>query len=500
MLRRSVWVVLAALLVLFAAVGAFAVQAFEGGQRPLTLTATESGSLPHLSAADAAAQAWASDAALFRVHATEGSPIEARVDPPFLYDTSPDPLVGNGRAVAWTYTYAAQSQPGKLFFASVGGDGAVLYQRALVDPTYGCCYAESVSDSPDGSSTFHRVAPSPPTYPVVSTPILDADDAFARVAARPEFAEFPADHPVFQAFLELMPGPDGHALWGITYRTATYFAAYALVDAHNGTVHHVSAWPTTQPPCCDPVPPTPTPVPPDPCCRPDDHHAEYGLTLGPTRNVQYVNFPVEEPRYAREARIVVQLTSVLPLADEAVLQVYDTDMRPLARASGRDTLEAVLTSFPTQGVYQAVLTLPTPVREIAATVTVDVLYDAVPSPAPTSYAFSGVTYPWSGDAYLPLWFQERAQPTQLTLRWTPVLATDELELALLDPYGNEIATARAEDGATEVALDVPPDQDCCYTAVVRNLVRAPVEVPFELEVAVMPWEEPYPTHHPVHAH
>lgn len=487
MLRRSVWVVLAALVVLFAAVGAFAVQAFEGGQRPIVLTATESGSLPHFAAADAAAKGWASDAGLFRVHATEGAPLEGRVDPPFLYDTSPDPLVGNGRAVAWTFAYAAPSQPGKLFFVTVGGDGALLYQRALVDPSYACCYAHSIAVSDDGS-TVHSTAPTRPAYPVLATPGLDADEAFARVADDQAFANFSLDHPVFQAFLELMPGPDGHPAWGVTYRTATFYAAFALVDAQNGTIHHLSGWPSTQPPCCD-TPPTPTPVPPEPCCPANDYHAEHGFTLGPSRNYHEINFPVESPRYAREARVVVQLSSVLPLVDEAVLQVYDDHMRPLARASGRDTLEVVLTSFPSQGVYRAVLNLPMPLRDVHATVEVDVLHDPVAHPAPASYTFEGTTYAWGGEVYANLWFHERAQPTQLTLRWTPVLAVDDLELALLDAYGNEIASAHAPQGGTEATLEVPEGLECCLTAIVRNAVGTPSEVPFELEVAVEPSPE-----------
>jgi hypothetical protein len=497
--RRSLWVVLAALLILSAG-AVLAVQAFGGGARPIVLNEVESGALPHFAAAEQAAEAWDADAILLGVRATEGKPLEGRVDPPFLYDTSPDPLVGNGRAVAWTFSYAAPAQHGKLFHVTVGGDGALLYQRALAFPTfYGCCYAVAEPASSPSSSGDGVVVSSEPAHfapPALSAPALDADEAFARVADHPAFANFSLDHPVFQAFLELGPGPEGRPVWGIGYRTATFYAVSAAVDATNGTVLHVSAWPSLEPPCCDPRPVPPTPPMPPPCCPAEDHHATYRATLGPSRASHTVNFPMDSPRYAREARVLVTLDSTLPLAGDAVLQVYDGDMRPLARVTGAGMLEVVLTGFPSMGVYHAEITLPAPLVDVAAEIAVDVLYDAQPHAAPAAYAFQGATYPWGAQTYLPMWFDEQARPTHLTLRWEPG-PLEDLELVLVDQYGNEVATA---GGAGEATLDVPEDEGCCMMVIVRNAVQGPAQVPFDLDVEVAPWSPEHDDGHYGHYH
>lgn len=482
--RRSLWVVLAALVVLSAGVIA-AVQAFGGGARPIVLNEVESGALPHFAVAEQAAKAWDADARLVSVHATEGKPLDGRVDPPFLYDTSPDPLVGNGRAVAWTFSYLAPEKQDRFFHVTVGGDGAVLYQRALAFPTY-CCYPVAEAAPASSGDGVVVASSAPPSPPVLAAPTLDADEAFARVAERPEFADFAADHPVFQAFLQLVPGPENHSAWSVGYHTATFYAASALVDAANGTVYEVYAWPSVEPPCCEPQPPEPPqpPTPPPPCCPAEDHHASYSATLGPSRSVHTVNFPLDSPRYAREARVAVTLEGGLPLAGDAVLQVYDGEMRPLARATGAGALEVVLRSFPSQGVYHAEVSLPTPLADVGVEIQVDVLYDPAPHPAPASYAFQGATYAWGGPTYLPMWFQDMAQPTRLTLRWDARTPLEDLELVLLDAYGNEVATAR---GDGEAVLEAPEAEGCCMTALVRNAVQGPAQVPFELDVEVAPW-------------
>jgi hypothetical protein len=292
-----------------------------------------------------------------------------------------------------------------------------------------------------------------------------------------------------------MPGPEGGPAWSITYRTATVFAADAVVDATDGTVRHVSAWPGYQPPCCDPNPEPPTPPEPTPCCPADDHHASYRATLGPSRPTHTVSFPVESPRFAREARVSVTLDPTLPLVGDAVLQVYDGDMRPLARAAGAGALEVVLHGFPSQGVYRAELSLPQPLADVGAEVAVEVLYDPTPHALPPAYVFQGASSPWGGQTYVSLWFQEQGVPTSLALRWDAASPLDDLELVLLDAYGNEVATAR---GAGEATLDVPAGSDCCMTAVLRNVVNGPSQVPFELTVEVAPWENGPWQGHPVY--
>lgn len=493
--RRALWATLAVAFLLAAAVGAFAVQAWSGGAREIVLTGTESGLLPLLPIADAAAASWHDDALLMTAAATEGKPIDGRVDPPFLYDTSPDPLVGNAMAVAWTFAYVSPSEPGKILFVTVGGDQSIVYQRALVDPSYGCCV--TVSHSTHGSvsaSPSHDEEPSPPEALV--RPTLDSHDAFAKVAERPEFASFAADHPVFQAFLVLDRGYDRNPVWNIGYRTATYFSAHASVDAATGEVLSVNAWPSPPSPpvvcegdCGEPQPPEP-----HPCCpAPEDYSETFRTTLGPSRPMTTYNVIVEGYQYAEQMRVAIQPTheiAALP-TDEMTLQVLDGSGRPVATRTFTGAHEAVIEEFGGPGMYQVMIHMGVPLRDVVVDVAIEVDYAKTPLPRPTEHAYEGLAYPHGGQTWVNLWYPDQ-RATTLLLEWTAATPADGLELALHDSLGNEIATVRATfmaPGEQALSLDVPTDDErCCLTAVVRNLNPAFTAQAFRLTVMVEDWQ------------
>lgn len=501
--RRTLLALTAATLVASTAVGALAVQALGGGPKPIVLSGVESGMLPLADAADQAARAWQRDAYLVRAMATEGAPLDGRVDPPFLYDTSPDPLVGNGRAVAWTFAYASPAEPGRLFFATVGGDGSVLYRRALVDPHGGCCYAMVAEGSARGSPSdapvrghHGRGAGGPAPLARVS---YDADGALARVADHPGFRDFAADHPVFQASLELAQGPEGRPAWSITYRTATAYGAAAVVDASTGDTLRVDAWPHA-------VEPQPYPAPPPephPCCAPRDHHETYHSRLGPGRQEHRVAVPVESAEHAREVVVRAGVEGALPVVQEAVLQVLDGNGRPLAHARGGPVLEARVEAFADPGPYTAVLYLTSNVAEVATVLDVRVRYAPDPRPPAREARFESAVHPWGGTAYFPLAFST-GMPTRVTLEWAASLPTDGMELSITDQHGNEVEAVRQEGGGGSLALDVPPGL-CCLQAVVRNAGEGLQEQRFGLVVEIGPWwrgdaaEEGAGVHHG-HAH
>lgn len=498
--RRSLMALTAATLLLSAAVGALAVGAMGGGPRPLVLPDVESGALPLLPTADAAARAWRPDAYLVAAAATEGRPPEGRVDPPFLYDTSADPLVGNGRSLAWSYAYASPGEASKLLFVTVGGDGGVLYQRAMADPTRAgsCCatderaaYAERAGAD---SSAYYHGSSAPPALPRIA---LDADEAVSRVVDHPAFADFALDHPVFTAMHALAPGPHGRPAWHVAYRTDTVFSAFAVVDASTGEVLRVDAAPFTG--CCAaPATPTPaTPVPthppephPDPrCCAPADRHEEFRVRLGPGMPSHQIWIPVEAPDYARSLHVVARQDRSGLALDEVQMRVTDGEGRPLASEKQRGDVEAKLRSFPSRGVYGVQLSLPAPLREVVLHVRVDLLHNPVPDAAPASYSFRDALMPMGGASHVPLSFPYGATPTHARLEWTQSTGTGGVEVALLDRYGNEVHSTRSEGpivGTGSATLDVPLalDRECCSALVIRTVGVNAEELRFHLEVRV----------------
>jgi len=227
----------------------------------IVLPHDESGAGPLREVADSAARGWADGPTLVRVATTEGAPLDGRVDPPFAYDTSTDPHVGDGRALVWTFSYTAPSKGGEVFHASVGGDGSLLYARSLPDATWGCCIAymhvATASSTGDDGSYDPAIAPRKAPLPIAFR--IDAPEAYERVLGRAEFDGFAIDHPVFLATTELLSDGRG-AVWSLAYHTATGYSADAAVDADTGEVLSVSAWPSRDPPpppcydCCGACP------------------------------------------------------------------------------------------------------------------------------------------------------------------------------------------------------------------------------------------------------
>lgn len=520
MSRRTLVVALAILLA-SSALGALAVQAIsEDRPAPPVVPATESGALAHFDAANAAAAAWRDDAVLMRVGATEGKQVDARIDPPFLWDTSGDAFVGNGAALVWTFTYASPSLRGAAsYWVSLGGDGSLLYARELPNPFW-CC-VEHVGHASGSAPTASHDAPVD-RMPAV-TASIDAPTAVAAIADRPEFVAFHLDHPVFMANLELVPHNETSSVWLVGYRTATHYGAMAAVDAQSGEVLHVGARPQ---PCCEPLPVPPTPVDPDPCCRPEDFSQSY-TTRVHSGTVEEINFPVEDATWLESATIRLRADE-LPVHERMEARILDGSWRELARVDVDGETELVFDELPVRGQYTVMLERRSdlvqwaglPLEAALVDVAVDIVYADAPRERPTAWTFSGAT--WGGEQWFDLGIDgedwTRMVPTGITLTYTPEMPGDTMELVLYDKWGNEVDAIegdRFSTSAQTLHLDIPSTlhdwdewEDCCYQATIRH--HAPggfyKETPFHVELTVRPFERqempaPMPTEHAHdHAH
>lgn len=519
--RRAAALGIAALLV-STVLGALAVQAVSDGRGPApVLPTTESGALPHFTLANAQAAAWDADAVLVRVGATEGPQVDGRIDPPFLWDTSGDPVHGNGAAVVWTFAYWAPERSDASYWVAVGGDGSLLYARELPNP-YFCCvdYVAAAEPVPahHGETVAASSVPAMPAPRAVSATI-DAPAALASVLDDPAFVNFSLDHPVYMAHLELVPNwENDHSVWLIGYRTATYYGAGAAVDAHTGEVLGVGAWPRYAP-CCDPIV-VPPPPPPEPCCRPADLHETYQGSLGDSYDI---GFPIEQAGWLQELTVTATVQDEeLPLDDGYVLDLIDSNGRILARehGSGASTIGITLNAVPTTGLYSVHLKRPetqpiylpatdllrgdTPVE-----IVVDVLYADAPQPRPMTWTYMGEVWTNSEN-----WLSLYAEDTN----WRPLRAQSlllmidipqpgmEIELAVVDNWGNDVAsttTGPLASGTWTLTLDVPnAGYDCCYIAAIRSYTPVGIGIgtqtlPYALEVTMAPWEaeeQPQPYH------
>jgi hypothetical protein len=497
MQKRSMWVILLAALVVSSAIGALAVQAVDN-RRPaaIELPQVESGALVHREAADLDAAGWQRDAVLVHVAATEGIPVHGRVDPPLAWDTTDDPFVGNGKALVWTVTYASPSVEGSAFWVSIGGDGGVLYARELRVP-YWCCHEVAVDAvSTSSSSPPSEPAPAPMSRGVYA--LIDAPEAMASVAHRPEFEAFAEDHPVFLSNIELVPGED-HSMWLLSYQTATVYGAAAVVDAKTGEVLHIGEWPSPQPPCCTPPPP------PVPCCQPPDHHATSEGTVG-TQPLS-VEFPVNDVHWLGTLRVEAEIADALP-TESFTLEVFDSLGRIVWRTTGNGQLSADIFPALTSGVYTASLqtfqSRGLPLRDVAASLRVDVEYnDYVGNWMGATSTFYGDITPMS-ETTIPLHNEFGLTASALFLSWPRNLPRDNLEIDILDDEGNVWASARGSEiefGTGTLELELPESM-CCLSAVVRHVGEGVQSVEFTLLAAFERPDVAYsePTHHREHAH
>ncbi len=483
---RSLIVVVSAVALVTAALAAVAFGSLAGESRKRIVVPSEEASAGVLlPIAVEAASAWDADAFLVRAFATEGAPVDGRVDPPMIYDTTPDASVGNGLAVVWTFSFAAPSKGSVLRFVSVGGDKSILYDREIPDPEYGCCVAYE-------HAAHDAYASHPPPGPRAAAFAIGADEAVSKIADREEFRAFADDHPQFQAFL-LLHADGERSVWTIAYRTASFFHATAVVDAATGDVAFVDAWPSTRPtpPCCDPHPVSPVPPPPEPYV-PADYSAEYSAVLGPSQSSFGVNVPLDSRFYARELRVAVEVEGAL-VVDEFAFRLVDAEGREIYREKGSGAFEAVVTSFSWEGAYYAELVTARPLaHDVPVTVRASVDYEPGEANAPAADgAFTGEAYAWGGEQWYAI-HPDGAPVTgvRLTLSWNRALPTEKLELVLHDDLGNPIARASGDAAAPPGAQSIVLERDVGRVPSFHVTVRSPqpgfTNVPFTLAVEWLP--------------
>lgn len=498
-MSNRIWIPAGAITLILVA-GVIAVQATPPEPaRPPTVPAEASGALEHLVAADALAASWSEDARLIRVHATEGVLLARAADPPFLYDTSGDAVVGDGLALAWTFAYLASDRPHETYFATIGGDGSTLYARALDTPY--CCYDAVLEASP---AVHHGTNDTTSTRPAELTATFDASGAAASLADRPEFAGFGEDHPVFQAAFELAPRYDG-AAWLVTFHTAMGYSATGVVDADDGEVLEVYAYPSWTPPCCPtpptPVPPTPT-DPPQPCCRPEDVREEFSGRVGGTSGLFDAYFEMGDAAWLSSLTVVATLGDTLP-GESYVLDVADGHGRIVGRATGSDTLVVELTEAPSAwGRYSAyVYPDGLSAREATVDLKVAALFADAPDLGGSAYTFHGDAWGGGYSSWLSLDLQ-REVPVELALSWEPTLGS-EFELVLVDRLGNEVASVRSDKaslGPQTLVLAVEDPEPWGMSVEVRQHGTASIgsfsTTPWTLGVLTAPWEGQDPRYHP----
>ncbi|HLE98171.1 MAG TPA: hypothetical protein VI997_12435 [Candidatus Thermoplasmatota archaeon] len=458
----------------------------------IVLPHDESGAGPLREVADSAARGWADGPTLVRVATTEGAPLDGRVDPPFAYDTSTDPHVGDGRALVWTFSYTAPSKGGEVFHASVGGDGSLLYARSLPDATWGCCIAymhvATASSTGDDGSYDPAIAPRKAPLPIAFR--IDAPEAYERVLGRAEFDGFAIDHPVFLATTELLSDGRG-AVWSLAYHTATGYSADAAVDADTGEVLSVSAWPSRDPP----------PPPCYDCCGacpgswpPQDFEGEWSGSLGRDYPWFAAQVSVEAAAYARSLHVEGEVQDALP-GEEFVLTVTDASGFELARTRGGASLELDVSEFPTQGAYLARIEgrVPRAVGEAPVLLRASLDYGEEPTSFPPSIRHgSGEVWGWQTDRWYPLDLGRPAEVVTVTLAWTRAEPTQALELVLLDNMGNPVARAAGEPveaGDSSVTLEARGLREPYAGLRVRALGPAAAPIPFALEIAAVYSEE-----------
>lgn len=355
-LRMDRWTVVAAVLAL-ALPGALAgcIARSQGG---LDAASGDSGAAPgpveaaaHLARARELAGGWRADARLVGVFATEGAPVDLE-DPPLLFDTSTDPVVGDGLALVWTYAFAAPGER-RSFFVAIDGAGALRYADDLPSFSFGhpmpVAYAES----------------SPSPRPAEPEPLADLPDAVVAssaaagaVAANATAQAWLAEHPVSFARVHLASSPEGPA-WMVLRATSTGYALHALVDAKTLAVTDVNRFPDDffpEPPhpcpadaSCDPYEPQPPPVP-----APESHARSVSVdAFNPRAEWPFVLGAVE---WAAEIVVRADAGGATPL-EAVTVSVFDPYGSLVASAAGTGALEIPIEheDFPWGGEYRVVV-------------------------------------------------------------------------------------------------------------------------------------------------
>ncbi|HWG90179.1 MAG TPA: hypothetical protein VNZ52_04940, partial [Candidatus Thermoplasmatota archaeon] len=181
-----------------------------GGAPPAS--ATESDALEHLQAARDEAALWNPQARLVAIHGTEGAPLSP-ANPPFVWDTSMDPTVGNGQALVWTYAFIVEGSEEKAFFVSMSGSGERLYAQAIKYPYgfggYGYHGGGAVAHAEDASSEpcCNESPPEHRPVPEIGTPTIGSGAAaLAAAAGHAAFNDFATLHPVHQVAVTMFAG------------------------------------------------------------------------------------------------------------------------------------------------------------------------------------------------------------------------------------------------------------------------------------------------------
>lgn len=425
-------------------------------QRPALDTAladppVEVSALAHAGRAQTEALGWSGEARLVGILATEGEPIGDNVDPPLFWNTVGDPVVGNGKAVVWTYAYAGPEN-GVLYYVSVGADGAVLYARELPLPYY-WTMNERAHPASDGACCAKSMPAEPPAQPALALPALDSDAAIAVADSDEAFRTFGEAHPRHQVQI-VLGGDGGNAVWAFVKRTATYFGASAAVDGASGALLHSASWP--QPPGpCDACPPPPPPVPP----RPADHaEAWSGVLPGRVSSGGYADgrattsFPVESAHWFRAATVHVELDT-LP-NEYARLRLVDPLGQVVWETGGSSVLDAVV-PWGIEGEYTVELIGDgATLRDVPFEASIAVVYG---EPGWTEVLTqAGVLAPWAPAFEMPFSVGAQARELKLAVAFGDAVPTDGVRYRLEGPGYDEVVEMSPVE-AFDVVLDSPAE-------------------------------------------
>lgn len=425
--------------------------------------------LAHAANARALAAEWRSDATLVAVFAMEGAPVDVE-DPPFLFDTSQDFAVGDGRALVWTYAFSAPNAS-RTFFAAMDASGVARYADDLPAGAYGGYPVRPVAVAPaepahaHGSSSIHAHAEEPAPFPPIGDASLRSADAAALLAANETARAWLAEHPVSVARLQIAPAPGGET-WMISRSTATGYALAAVVDASTLALRELHRFPEDlwvdppQPPCaadamCRPGEPQP-PSPP-----PAESHSRTVTVDAFNLRVDWP-FPVSGFEWAADVVVRADVGGATPL-DEVTIQVYDPMGVVVGRATGTGSLEVAFEhgeDFPWGGEYRVAVVPQVPgatPREIA--LTADVNYtrwlggasyqvDSMGGYVRMRQVVEHLVRVEEGSTLLRIRYSFDEQPVTLPARAT---------LALYDPEGNEVAVGGSPGGTFEAESPMAGD-------------------------------------------
>ncbi|HEX2021623.1 MAG TPA: hypothetical protein VHH36_02865, partial [Candidatus Thermoplasmatota archaeon] len=402
----------------------------------------------------------------------------------------------------WTFGYASPSEPesDRVFFVSVGGDGSLMYARALSPPFRPMVeavpvevhHASAHGDEAVASYEAKETSSTPPAPVGIGPVAVDSVAAVAAAVARPEFADFALDHPVFEASAILTREAEDRVAWMISFHTATGYASSAVVDAQTGDVIRASRggmW------CCPtypepPMPPEP-PQPPTPCCRPEDYAESFSGSFGSSGTFE-ASFPVFGAQWLQAATVTATVGGEQLLnPEEVTLRVYDGSRHVLGESTLSQGLSVVVDRLVRGEVLSAELSQGgLLLDDVPATIDVSVAYADSPRSLAGVYVYKGYAYAGWSDFYW-LHGDDMVAATRATLTIHPNTPLDTMEMVLMDSWGNEVETRTV--GGSEPAtatIDVPAEFG--YSLQIRRpnptAYFVQDEVPYTLEMEYAPVE------------